>query len=71
MQDLKKMTEQIAKAIEKMDHMSTELLQKVRDQEPEKIDEIMSDKAQIMKAIRDRDFNTLNNLKAKYADHNN
>ena len=53
MDDLKKIAEQMSRAIKKMDRMSSELLQKVRDEEPEKIDDIMRDKARIMKAIKD------------------
>jgi hypothetical protein len=54
-----------------MDRMSTDLLKKVREDDPEKIDEILRDKAMIMKAVKDRNVELLNQIKDKYADYSN
>ena len=67
MEDLNKLTKELAKTIQKLDKGSTEILQKIRDQEPEKVDQIMGDQKKIMKAIKDRDFDALNKLRTRYA----
>lgn len=69
MDDLNKLTKELAKTIQKLDKGSTEILQKIRDQEPDKVDQIMGDQKKIMKAIKDRDFDALNKLRTRYANY--
>ena len=71
MDEFKKLNKDLARTIKKMEKMSTEILQKVRDQQPEKIDGILSDQAKIMQAIKSRDVDALHKIHTKYADNNN
>tara|TARA_R100000773_G_scaffold42673_1_gene40146 strand:+ start:866 stop:1084 length:219 start_codon:yes stop_codon:yes gene_type:complete len=69
MEDLKKLSKEFAKTMEKMIQGSTEILQKVREQEPEKVDQIIRDQQKTMKAIKNRDFDALQKLRTRYANY--
>ncbi len=71
MDQFKQLNKDLIKTIKKMEKMSTEILQKVRHEQPEKIDGILSDQAKIMQAIKSRDVDALHKIHNRYADNNN
>lgn len=71
MDQFKQLNQDLIKTIKKMEKMSTEILQKVRHEQPEKIDGILSDQAKIMQAIKSRDVDALQKIHTRYADNNN
>lgn len=71
MQEFKKITEDVAKSLKKMNAICSEVLSSVREQEPEKVDAIIKDQKSIMKAVKKGDISALIDLQKKYADTSN
>jgi len=69
MQDLKNVTKQLTKNIEKMKKLTDEILLKAQEKEPEKVREIMKDNSDVLKAIKNKDVQVLTELYKKYADN--
>lgn len=71
MQEFKKITEDVAKSLKKMNAICSEVLSTIREEEPEKVDAIIKDQKSIMKAVKKGDISALIDLQKKYADTSN
>jgi len=69
MQDLKNLSKELTKNIEKVKKLTDEILLKAQDKEPEKVREIMKDSSEVLKAIKNKDVQVLTELHKKYADN--
>jgi RPA family protein len=71
MEDFKKIAKQLQGNISKLIGMNNDLLQKIRSEAPEKVDEIIRDQKVVMTAIKNKDLESIHELQKKYADNSN
>jgi len=71
MEDYKKIFSDMKKNVDTLLAISNSHLQKIREHDPKKIDEILRDQNQVIKAIQNKDMEAINKLQKKYADNTN
>ena len=71
MEDFSKIAKELKKNIKKMTKMNESILNEIREQSPEQVNQILKDNKLVMKAIKNRDIDALNNLHSRYADNSN
>lgn len=71
MQDFSKIAKDLKKNIQKMSKMNESILNQIREESPDQVNEILKDHKLVMKAIKNGDVDALNQLHSRYADNSN
>tara|TARA_R110000787_G_scaffold148149_1_gene262020 strand:+ start:3249 stop:3464 length:216 start_codon:yes stop_codon:yes gene_type:complete len=69
MDEYKKIAESFQENIKKIQILTEKTLSTIREQEPDKVAEILKDQKTTLKALKNKDFETIIKLQKKYADN--
>jgi len=71
MEDFSKIAKELKKNIQKMTKMNESILNNIREENPDQVNQILKDNKLVMKAIKNGDVDALNQLQTRYAHNSN